>query len=65
MINHCIKMICKSTVDSATYDNVVGFEMRSGVWIVLKLSSGETATFDAADWEMYDLTPVKGWNSNI
>lgn len=65
MKKHTIKMIDKETGAEAVYNNVIGVDYRFGCEVILELDDGNTATFDRDSWEMWDLTPYKGWNSNI
>ena len=62
---HTIKMVTKDGSAEATYNNVVSYLGMYGCLIRLELDDGSTATFDVAEWEMYDLTPCKGWNSYV
>ena len=66
---HTIKMVnIEKTEDktiTAIYNNVVDARGLYGCTWELQLSDGGTASFDMDAWEMWDLTPQKGWNSNI
>ncbi|HEX2938876.1 MAG TPA: hypothetical protein VHO66_08155 [Ruminiclostridium sp.] len=65
MKEHTIMMVSKEGNTEVTYKNVIGFEMQYGCLLVLKFEDGCTATFENENWLMFDLTPMKGWNSNI
>ena len=62
---HKIKMVDKETGIEVTYDNVKSVDYMYGCEVILNLENGETATFERDNWEMWDLTPYKGWNDNI
>ena len=62
---HTIKMVDKETGQEVVYENVTWVDYRYGCIMILNFEDGSTATFEIANWEMWDLTPYKGWNSNI
>lgn len=62
---HTILMKEKGGVAQTTYKNVIRCETRFGCELVLFLATGETATYDADNWEMWDLTPCHGWNDHV
>ena len=65
MKKHIIKMIDKTTGAEVIYNDVTWVDYRFGCEMILNFEDGSTATFDKSEWEMWDLTPYKGWNSNI
>lgn len=63
---HTIKMINKKDETlSITYNNVIDCTPLFGCAWELQFPDGNTATFEMTEWEMWDLTPHKGWNHNI
>lgn len=65
MTKHTIKMVHKETGAEAVYNDAISVDYRYGCEMILEFEDNSTATFDRAEWEMWDLTPYKGWNSNI
>lgn len=62
---HIIKMVCNEDGQEVIYKEVKSATWRSGCWVELELADGNTATFETDKWELWDLTPQKGWNYNI
>lgn len=62
---HTIKMVDKETGNEVVYKDVVSADYHFGCQVVLNFEDGSTATFNIDEWELWDLTPYKGWNSNI
>ena len=67
---HKIMMVRKGVPDDdgplyVMYDNVVSCDYCFGCLVVLKMDDGNTASFATDDWDLYDHTPQKGWNSNV
>lgn len=65
MKKHTIKMVNMETGAEVIYNDVIWVDYHFGCEMVLNFEDGSTATFDKAEWEMWDLTPHKGWNGNI
>lgn len=65
MKKHTIKMVDKETGEEVIYKDVTWVDYRFGCEMILHFEDESTATFDMAGWEMWDLTPHKGWNGNI
>ena len=59
---HTILMIEKTDNWEIEYNNVVGYEVHFGCELVLFLSDGSQVKYDNDKWDMYDLTPTRGWN---
>ncbi len=64
-ILHTIKMVSKEDGTEAIYKDVKTANYHYGCLVELKLADGNTATFETEKWELWDLTPQKGWNCNI
>lgn len=48
------------------YQEVVNYKTIYGGCITqLNFPDGSTASFENSEWELWDLTPQKGWNCNI
>lgn len=62
---HTILMMEKNGEAEVTYNNVVDYTGLYGCLIRLEMADGSTATFDNSEWLMFDLTPMRGWNSNV
>ena len=63
---HTIKMVnTKEEGVEAVYANVVSADWKSGCTVELQLADGNTATFETSEWELWDLTPQKGWNYSV
>lgn len=62
-MKHKIMMVDRENGIKVVYDDAVGYEVQNGgcLW-VLNLCGGDTASFDKESWDMYDLSPQKGWN---
>lgn len=62
---HTIKMVSKEDGQEVIYKEVKTTNYYSGCTVELVLADGNTATFDTDKWELWDLTPQRGWNCNI
>ncbi len=62
---HTIKMVCKEDGTEITYKNVETADWAYGGRVTLFLADGNTATFSTDNWDLWDLTPQRGWNYNI
>lgn len=62
---HTIKMVSKENGQEVIYKEVKTANYYSGCTVELVLADGNTATFDTDKWELWDLTPQRGWNCNI
>ncbi|MDE7083530.1 MAG: hypothetical protein K2O89_07530 [Clostridia bacterium] len=62
---HTIKMVCKEDGTEVIYKEVKHANYYSGCLVELELADGKTATFDTDKWELWDLTPQKGWNESV
>lgn len=62
---HTIKMISKEDGTEVVYKEVKVAKYYSGCLVELELADGNTASFDTDKWELWDLTPQKGWNENV
>lgn len=63
---HTIKMISIEDGTEIVYKDVKSTDtVRGGCLTVLYFEDGSTATFDKAEWELWDLTPQRGWNYSV
>lgn len=65
-ILHTIKMVNRKDGAEVVYQGVKNYDTTHGGCVTeLNFPDGSTASFEKSEWELWDLTPQKGWNCNI